>query len=245
MRNSLLMMGIVMALAAPRISSAGSKNVNTGQTVDSGSFHVYVNGRRIATETFRILQGAQTSTATSELKVDDGANQASQTSELQFYANGDLRRYQWRELSPGKDRTVVEPSEQFLIEHLVPTLPQKPQDVPFMLPVSTAILDDYFFAHRELLAWRFLAQNCRSSSGQVECKLGKSEFGTLIPRQHTSMVVSVEFTGKEKIKLRGAERELNRVNLRGEGVDWALWLDDQYKLVRILIAAENTEVLRE
>jgi hypothetical protein len=41
------------------------------------------------------------------------------------------------------------------------------------------------------------------------------------------------------------ERELHRFNLTGEGIAWALWLDDQLKLVRILIPADNIEVVRD
>ena len=43
----------------------------------------------------------------------------------------------------------------------------------------------------------------------------------------------------------GTERELGRFNLTGEGISWALWLDDQHKLVRILIPSDNTEVVRD
>ena len=27
--------------------------------------------------------------------------------------------------------------------------------------------------------------------------------------------------------------------------DWSMWLDDQFKLVRILVASDNTEVVRD
>jgi len=33
--------------------------------------------------------------------------------------------------------------------------------------------------------------------------------------------------------------------LKSEAGTWNLWLDDQFKLVRILIPAENTEVIRD
>jgi hypothetical protein len=38
-----------------------------------------------------------------------------------------------------------------------------------------------------------------------------------------------------------------RLNLRGDGFDWALYLDyhDRYKLMRVAIPADNTEVVRD
>ena len=71
------------------------------------------------------------------------------------------------------------------------------------------------------------------------------KFGVIVPRQGAFITVSMEYIGREKVKLGETERELSRFNLTGDGMDWALWLDDQHKLVRIVIAAENTEVLRE
>ena len=59
------------------------------------------------------------------------------------------------------------------------------------------------------------------------------------------MLVSLEFVGRERVSVRGVEKELNRLTLKSDGGDWALWLDDQFKLVRILIPGDNTEVVRD
>jgi hypothetical protein len=58
------------------------------------------------------------------------------------------------------------------------------------------------------------------------------------------MAVSIEFTGREKLTIRGTEHEFIRFVLRSENGDWAFWLDDQFKLVRLL-ADTGTEVLRD
>ena len=57
----------------------------------------------------------------------------------------------------------------------------------------------------------------------------------------------MELVGREKVAIRGTERELLRLNLKGESFSWALWVDDkdQFKLVRVLIADANTEVVRD
>ena len=131
------------------------------------------------------------------------------------------------------------------MEYITPSPSEKAQEVPFFLPRSTAILDDNFFTHRELLIWRYLGAGCRLGLGQTSCPLQKMKFGVIVPRQGTFITVTMEYIGREKVKLGETERELSRFNLTGEGMDWALWLDDQHKLVRIVIASDNTEVLRD
>jgi hypothetical protein len=57
----------------------------------------------------------------------------------------------------------------------------------------------------------------------------------------------LELVGVEKVTIRGAERELLRLNLKGEAFSWTLWVDekDQFKLMRVVIADDNTEVVRD
>jgi hypothetical protein len=57
--------------------------------------------------------------------------------------------------------------------------------------------------------------------------------------------LTLEFAGRDKVTIRGTERELNKFVLRSEGGDWTMWLDDQFKLQRILIASDSTEVIRD
>jgi hypothetical protein len=241
----------VVAAAALMLLASGvgadkkDKTEKAGEVVDSGSFGVFVAGKRVATEKFQIEKRQDGNVARSELTVDDGNQKASQTSELRLASNGDLQRYSWKEQSPGKAETTVEPKETFLIEYITPSPGEKAQEVPYFVPRATAILDDNFFTHRELLAWRYMGTGCRLGLGQTACRPPKMTFGVIIPRQGAFLTVSMEYLGKEKVKLAGGERELNRFNLASDGMDWALWLDDQHKLVRILIVADNTEVLRD
>jgi len=53
-----------------------------GQMVDSGSFGVFMNGKRVATETFSIQQSGGGSTTNAQVK-EEGGSGASQSSELQ------------------------------------------------------------------------------------------------------------------------------------------------------------------
>lgn len=238
-RFSIVLLGLIFASS---LAVAGSKRSekDSGQTklVDSGSFGVFFKGHRIGTETFRVQEKADYSITTSDLKMEDGTTQ---TSELQIFSNGNLRKYMWRALAPQKAESVVEPGDQILTQQIT-VGSEKPQTRPYILPPSTIVLDDYFFVHRELLAWRYLASGCAAKD---PCPLPKSEMGIIVPRQQTPGLVTMEYKGREKVNLHGVEQELSRFLLKNEDQEWQLWLNNQFKLVRILIASENTEVLRD
>jgi len=213
------------------------------QAVDSGSFGVFSAGHRVATETFSIRQAPDGSVVSSEFKSEQGEQKAAQSSELDLTPSGDLRRYTWKESLPEKIEATVEPSEAFLVERFG-NPGDKPGEQSFLLPASTSILDDYFLIQREVLAWRYLATACRPNKGPLQCPKQKVQFGTLNPHARSSMAVSIEFAGRDKLTIRGTEHEFNRFVLRSENGDWAFWLDDQFKLVRLL-ADNGTEVVRD
>jgi len=217
-----------------------------GKDVDAGAFGVFMGGRRVATETFSIKQNGAGSVITSEFKSEQGMDKALQSSELQLSPTGEIRNYEWKEALPEKIQAVVVPNDQFLLERTTTNPNDKPAEQPFLLPASTSILDDYFFIQREVLVWRYLATGCRQESGQLKCPLHQhAQFGTLDPHSRSSMPISMEFSGREKVAIHGVEHELSRFDLKSDSGDWALWLDDQFKLIRIVIPDENTEVVRD
>src|SRR5579863_2681572 len=234
----------LLAALSTAVASGKDDKTPPAQMVDSGSFGVFMNGRRVATETFSIQQNSTGSSITSEFKSEAGLDKAVQNSDWQMTASGDLRKYEWKEYSPGQSQATVLPSQDFLIEHFKSGPLDKDQEQPFLMPASSSILDDYFFVQREVLAWKFLASSCKQEKGELQCPLKQRvQFGAVDPHSRSSLSVSVEFAGRDKVTIRGAERELNRLNLKSESTDWALWLDDQFKLQRILIASESTEVV--
>jgi hypothetical protein len=211
--------------------------------VDSGSFGVFMNGHRVGTETFSITQNANGSVIQSEFKADGSAGQATQNSEMQLTAGGEIRRYEWKELSPGKAQSVIVPNDQFLTQKWSANPQEKTQEQPYLLPASTSILDDYFFVHREVMAWKYLSSACTREKEGLRCP--RAQFGTMNPRQHASAPATMEYLGRDKVSIHGAEQELNKLELKSETGTWQLWLDDQFKLLRIFIPAENTEVVRD
>lgn len=218
---------------------------STSKTVDSGSFGIFVKGQRVATESFTIQQQNGVSIIKSQFKQTVGDDPASQKSYLEITPTGELLRYEWSQVSGGS--LSVLPNNEFLMEKITAPNTSKPAEQPFLMPNTSAILDNNFFIHREVLAWRYLATECQSAAGNLKCQQGPGDFGVLIPQDRTSIHVRLDLVGKEKINFRGAQRELLRLNLKGESFDWALWLDDQdqFKLMRVSIPADDTEVVRD
>lgn len=244
-RQTILGVAVGLSLSLLATGSDKSKPKEGMKVVDSGSFGVFVNGRRVATETFDIQQGPTGSVAKSEFKTDAG-DPSVQSSELQLSPGGEIVKYQFNEQSPGKAEATVVPANEFLTERIKKSPTDKPEEQPFLLPASTSILDDYFFSHREILLWRFLATACKKDNNELKCPANqRTQFGTLNPRQRSSQPVSLELTGKDKVNLHGTEQELDKFVLHSEGGDWMLWVDGNFKVQRILISSDNTEVLRD
>jgi len=241
---------LIVVLGCCMAASAATKDKekeHEGQTVDSGTFGVFMGGRRVGTETFAVYQNANGSVIKSEFKTVNAPTEAVQTSEMQLSAGGEIRRYEWKELSPGKGQSVVLPNDQFLTEKWSASPQDKEQEQPYLLPASTSILDDYFFIHREILAWKFLGFACKQDKGQApQCPLKqRAQMGTLNPRQHSSAPMSAEYLGRETIQFKGSPKEFNKVEFKNDGGTWQLWLDDQFKLMKVSIGGDNTEVIRD
>jgi hypothetical protein len=116
-------------------------------------------------------------------------------------------------------------------------------DVPHVLPLSTVILDDNFFSHREILIWRYLATGCLIKNNERLC--GPSTFGVLVPQQHLAANVVVELIGRDKINVKGHEVEVNKVKMDSEGIVWMLWVGDDYKVMKMAVPANNVEIVRD
>jgi hypothetical protein len=217
-----------------------------GQKVDSGTFGIFINGRRVGTEKFSISQNQNGSSVQSEFRTENTADAAAQSSDLELTTGGEIRRYEWKELSPGKGAATILPNDQFLTQKWTAGGQDKDHEQEYLLPASTSILDDYFFVHREVLAWKFLFSVCKQDKGQVQCPVKqRAQFGTLNPRQRASAPISLEFVGSDKVTVRGSEQELYRVELKGEMGTWVMWFDSQFKLQRISVPGENTDVTRD
>lgn len=246
-RLLIFMMTLVCSVAASAAPLPKEKQKEPeGQKVDAGSFGVFQNDHRVGTETFSIYQTSSGSVIRSEFKTENAPTQDVQSSELQLSANGEIRRYQWNELSPDQAESVVAPNDDFLNQKWKAGPQEKEHEQPYLLPTSTSILDDYFFIHREVLAWRFLAAACKQEKGQVQCPVKqRAQFGTLNPHQRSSAQLSVQFLGREKVTLKNGPQELNELELKNDAGTWQLWLDDQFKVMKMSVVGEHTEIVRD
>ena len=228
-------------LGASLFAPAAKKSSSPEKVIDSGTFVVTMKGKQIATEKFEIVQSQDMSVARGELRVDDGSRE--QKAELQLAPNGNLIRYIWKE--EGKGEAVVEPKDEFLVEHVSLSDSQKKAEQPFMLPTSTLILDDGFFSQRELLLWRYLGSSCQPKQGEAGCTLPTQQYGAIVPRQQNSIQVTVEYKGSQKVNIKGIDMDLQRFTLSGEAFSWTVWIDSQYRIQKIAMDDESTEVYRQ
>jgi hypothetical protein len=239
---------LILSLTLALPSFAGDKKKEQKKTdqaatiIDSGSFGVFVSGRRVATETFTVKQLVDSSVTTSDIKLE-GSKEV-QHSELQLTPRGDLIRYDWKE-SGGQEKgeTSVEPAQQFLMQKVKAN--DKYTEQPYLMPNSSAVLDDYFFSHRELLLWRYLGSGCLPKSGQQGCELQKAQYGFVVPRQRSSGMATLNYLGKETVQIHGVIKELDKFSMTSDFGDWALYLDENKKMVRVLVLGESTEVIRD
>ena len=243
------MVVLVSSLGSFAASPAGDQKNKTkpatAKTVDSGSFGVFVKGQRVVTETFTIHQENGASVIKAQLKETGGGDGTSQKSDLQISSSGELLHYEWSQPSGGSVSVV--PSNDFLVEKVIPPGSGKPSEKPFLMPSSSSVLDNNFFVHREVLVWRYLAADCKPDGANLKCQQDPAQFGVLVPQDQMSMSIRLGLVGKAKTAIRGVERELLKLNLTGDGLEWSLWVDpqDQFKLIRVTIPADNTEVVRD
>jgi hypothetical protein len=240
LKNPIALISLSILLAV----NAAAKDP-AGDLVDQGSFGIFLNGKRVATETFAIHQLKGGDSMTSAQFKEEGANNPSQRCEMQISSAGALVRYEWHELAPGKSELTLAPNNEFLVERVTENPGEKPKEKPFLMPNTSVILDNNFFVHREILAWKYLASSCPVENGQTKC--GPATFGAIIPQERDSVRVSIMPVAQEKISLNGSERALLHLSMKVEDAEWDLWLapEDHYKLIKVARTGESIQIVRD
>jgi len=248
-RISFFLAAVAVATAVSQAADTHKNATVSGDAtvVDSGSFGILVNGKRVATETFKMEQKNNINRATSELKFAGDNVQATQNAEMEITSSGLLKKYTWKEVQPSKSQIVVEPTDdQFMVMHVSDGSDAPPKNFTHALTPATSILDDNFFSQMQVLTWKYMAMGCRpAASGKAECSWSPQKLAVLNPHQEQSTLVTMEYTGRQMVKLNGVMQELNGFSMQAETGQWKLWLNDDNKLVKVLIAGENTEVIRD
>jgi hypothetical protein len=243
LRRSWAILASLVLLASAATARNKSVEVPAANLVDEGTFAIFQNGQRVATEDFTIRQLPGSSLASSHLRLDSGGSTLEQTTQLALLPDGSLSRYEWQQLSPARRSATVEPKDQVLMMHTVAE--GKSSDHSFFLTPAAFILDDYVFSSREVLLWRYLATSCKQRDTGDGCDLVRARFPVLVPRRSTSGEVFVEFKGYDDTPLNGRPQHLRHFLIETDGPDWHLWLDDKHKLLRISVPDSNIEVLRQ
>ena len=242
----------VLLCACYALPAGAAKPPAPSNIVDSGSFVVIAAGQRVSVETFSIAQLPDGSITKSVINSVSGVK-AEQRAELELAANGDLRRYEWHEVSPGKGHSLLLPEGDFLKQQYGATAEEHATQAYILLP-STTVLDNNFFVLRELALWRYLRDFCPASAGKVTCPAVPASgapsgdpprLPAVVPMHRYSMQVVISFLGREIVPLRGAPVELLRFNLDDDTGQWTLWVDDNYRLQRVRLDKDETEVIRE
>ena len=238
---------LLLLLIAALPGSGKESKPQSGTLVDSGTFSIMVSGREVARESFQMEQGSGLNTVTSELSAGTGKGVALQRAVLQVAPSGDLKRYTWEEINPTRSQVVVEPQDaNFLVERVTQNNDSSStKDFTHPLSSQTSIVDDNFFSHLEVLAWKYMAMGCKvTQDGKTACDLKPEKIAILVPHQQQSMLVVMEYVGQKRLDVNGKVQDYIQLKMQTEAGDWDMWMDSQHRLVRIVIADENTEVVR-
>jgi hypothetical protein len=243
-RRTWLIVASLILLASAAMARNKPVDEPSTKMVDEGTFDVYQNGRQVATEDFTIRQLPGSSITTTHLRLSSAkSGLLEQTTELTLLPDGSFSHYEWTEESPAHSSLTVDPGDQVLTMHS--DAGGKTKSQYFFLRPSAFILDDYVFATREVLLWRYLASSCKPLSSGEGCELIRARFPVLIPRRNTSGQVFIQFKGYDDTPLNGRPHHLRHFLMQTDGPDWNLWLDEKYKLLRISIPGASIEVLRQ
>jgi hypothetical protein len=244
LRRTWLIFASLILLASAVMARNKPVDEPSSKMVDGGTFDIFQNGRQVATEDFTIRQLSGSSVTTTHLHLTSAKSGIlEQTAELTLLPDGSLSHYEWTEESPAHSSATVVPGDQVLVMHTETGGKTKTQY--FFLRPSSFILDDYVFATREVLLWRYLASSCKPLASGEGCELIRSRFPVLIPRRNTSGQVFIEFKGYDDMPLNGRPHHLRHFLMQTGGPSWNLWLDEHYKLLRISIPDAGIEVLRQ
>src|SRR3954465_6243686 len=201
--KSSVSMSLLLLLACTSLNGADKNDKKIApSSVDAGTFAIMVGGRRVASETFHVDQRQDGSSISSELKFEDANLKAIQNSEMTMQPNGLLKKYTWKEVTPGKAQIVVEPQdEQFMVAHVSENAGADAKDTVHPLAPETSIMDDNFFSHMEVLTWKYMAFGCKlNAQQQTVCNWRPLRMPVFIPHQQQSLIVEVNYLGVQKGK---------------------------------------------
>ena len=215
-----------MILTSAAFAADKKDKTEPAKPIDSGSFGVFIKGQRVATETFSIEQRNGISIIKSQLKETAGSDNVPRSPIWKSQPLENSSRYEWSQSSGGS--LTRSSDNEFLIEKIQSQVRQNPPNSAFLLPSAPPILDNNFFVHREVLAWRYLwPPICKPEGRELQVPAGCRPTLACWSRRTAPPCTSAwNWSEKKRSRSRGTERELLRLNLTRRHFDWALWVDD-------------------
>jgi hypothetical protein len=218
-----------LGLLLPALAAAAPL---AGQTVDQGTFRVFVEGRDVGTEQFTITQtgsgaGATTmATGTVDLRLPSGSLRlvprlratgvASDPVQYQVDVSGDAPQRIVGTIGGGRvSAKIVTGAGEQLREYVA--------------SAGAVVLDDAVAHH-----FYFLAQ--RTHSGRVP---------VIVPRESRQVMATVTSRGEEPIEVAGTTARLAHLVVQPQGGEQAdVWVDDLNRVIRVDVPGRQYRAVR-
>jgi hypothetical protein len=192
--------------------------------LDSGVLRIMVNGQVAGRESFEIEQNGSGYRARAEIKVRmPGGKEAVESAVLNVTHLFDVLSYTRLQKSPKKASVQLEFSGGQAAGKVI--TPEGAQDREYYLDPKVCILDTNFFHQYQLLPYRYDLK-----------KGGVQALNIFIPQESFPGLLNLQYAGKED----GLHKWLAKAEL-----EIAMWVDEQWRLMRLAVPAAKVEVLRE
>lgn len=219
----------VLSLLVPVLAAAVPA---AAQTVDQGTFRVYVGDREVGSETFTITQagtGAGAVTTASgrvELRLAEGSLSLAPRLRAQG-VGADPVQYQVDVSGDAPQRIVGTIADGRVSQKIVTGAGEQLRE--YVASAGAVILDEGVAHH-----YYFLAQ--RTHAGRVP---------VIVPRENRQVVATVTNRGEETVQVAGRPARLFHLVVQAAGAAAAdVWVDDLNRVIRVEVPARQYRAVR-
>lgn len=222
--------GIVVALAATGGSpvEAGAQSV---QELDSGTYEIRADGRRVATESFAIRREGSAVKAVARV-VGEGEGAVARGMDVQLQTNAAFRPVAYAVRAQGGAVTKVDGTwdGDRLRLHVASVDGERWKE--FLTRGSVAILERGV-AHHYYLLFRHLPSDPAGSRVTV-----------IVPSRHEQATATVSGGTSDRVEVGGEPVDARRYDVEVAGVRRTVWLDGEGRVLRVAFPDENRVAVR-
>ena len=231
---------LLAAILSSGVASLGQDTSGKSLAVsvdDEGVFDIFLAGRPVGSESFRIHSspGEVEAQAEIRLRVEQNGRTVSVQSFPHLVLDSQLHpvSYAWSQKGSQSSRLDVDFRGKFA-KVRYKTVDGSEDDRDFQLLPDVAILDDNVFHHYQLIAARYLAMGG-----------GKQTFHVFVPQEALPSLLTVEDMGAAAGLSGGAATNLRHLLITTDVTQIDLWIDDLQHLERVSVPASQLEVIRK